>query len=278
MLLQSNQASISNVAIGLSALSGNVTGDSNTAIGTGALSQNLGSDNIAIGEGAGTNNQTGNHNIWIGDDGLASTSDNDTIRIGTVTGAVGAPVHTQTFIAGISGVNVAGGAAVFVKADGQLGTVVSSARYKEDIRDLGEVSNRLLNLRPVSFRYKADVQEGERPVQYGLIAEEVEKVFPELVIYNDEGKPETVAYHILSTLLLNELQGVQSRVIELQSTRNENEDRLVELEKELKENRARMVAWENERREKEARLIALEGMVERLAAPRHHRASFAPAH
>jgi hypothetical protein len=144
--LGGNLSSISNVAIGVGALGANQTGDSNTAIGIGALSQNTGSDNIAIGEGAGTNNQTGNHSIWIGDDGLASTSDTDTIRLGTVTGALGAPVHTRTFIAGISGVNVAG-AAVIVNGSGQLGVTVSSARYKEDIRDLGEISNRLLNLR-----------------------------------------------------------------------------------------------------------------------------------
>ena len=180
---------------------------------------------------------------------------------------------------------------------GQLGTTSSSARYKEDIRDLGEVSQRLLSLRPVAFRYKADVQEGERPVQYGLIAEEVAEVFPELVIYNKDGQPETVAFHILSTLLLNELQRLQRQFIELISTRNEKEDRLVALEKALKEKEAlatRVAALEEERLEnralvteqaslkaelqkKEARLVALEEMVQRLATPTHRLTNLAPS-
>lgn len=264
--LSSNTTGFQNTVSGVGALPFNTTGNRNTAMGLSAMRFNTtGSDNIAIGLNAGVNNTTGNNNIWINNQGA---TESNTTRIGIS--------QTRAFIAGVSGVNVSG-ASVLVNGSGQIGVASSSARYKEDIHDLGEVSNRLLNLRPVAFRYKADVQEGERPVQYGLIAEEVAEVFPELVIYNKEGKPETVAYHTLSTLLLNELQGVQSRVIELQSTRNENKDRLVVLERELKENKAQMIAWKDERRKKEARLIALEGMVKRLAAPQHHRASFIPA-
>ena len=95
---------------------------------------------------------------------------------------------------------------VLVDSAGQLGTVSSSARFKEDIRDMGELTQRLLELRPVVFRYKPEVQQGERPLEYGLIAEEVAEVFPELVVLADEGKPLTVKYHLLASMLLNELE------------------------------------------------------------------------
>jgi hypothetical protein len=140
--------------------------------------------------------------------------ESDTIRIGDAE-------QTRAFIAGIRGktTGVADAIAVLIDSNGQLGTVSSSARYKENIADLGFVSERLLALRPVQFRYRAEVQAGERPVQYGLIAEEVAEVFPELVAFDAEGRPQTVMYHLLSTLLLNELQRERAR-------RAERDDRL----------------------------------------------------
>jgi hypothetical protein len=91
---------------------------------------------------------------------------------------------------------------------GQLGTISSSRRFKEDIRDMDNATERLMDLRPVLFRFKGR----EGPDEYGLIAEEVAEVFPDLVVYDSEGKPETVRYHLLSTMLLNELHKEHERV------------------------------------------------------------------
>jgi hypothetical protein len=115
---------------------------------------------------------------------------------------------------------------VLIDASGQLGTASSSRRFKEDIQPLGNVSERLFGLRPVSFRYKQPYDDGSKPVQYGLIAEEVAEVFPELVVYGEDGKPETVAYHVLATLLLNEVQK-DHRVIRAQAARTESLERQV---------------------------------------------------
>jgi hypothetical protein len=95
---------------------------------------------------------------------------------------------------------------VLIDANGQLGTISSSRRYKQDIQNMADASDRLLDLRPVTFRYKQADATGGHPMQYGLIAEEVAEVFPELVIPNEAGQPETVAYHLLPSLLLNEVQ------------------------------------------------------------------------
>jgi hypothetical protein len=102
---------------------------------------------------------------------------------------------------------------VVIDSAGQLGTISSSISYKENIDDMGSASERLLQLRPVTFRYKEPYENNEKPLQYGLIAEEVAQVFPELVVYDDDNQPETVKYRLLSTLLLNELQK-QNRQLE----------------------------------------------------------------
>jgi Chaperone of endosialidase len=148
-----------------------------------------------LGIDAGFNLTTGSNNIDIGNAGVAGESGK--IRIG----AQG--TQTAAFMAGISGVGVTGGAAVEVTSAGQLGIVMSSSRYKHDIRDLGAASGRLLQLRPVSFRYNNDPT---NTLQYGLVAEEVAQVYPELVSYGPDGKPLTVRYSMLSAMLLNELQ------------------------------------------------------------------------
>ena len=100
---------------------------------------------------------------------------------------------------------------VFIDGNGQLGTLKSSARFKEDIQPMRSVSERLLSLRPVTFRYKEHEEDGSQPIQYGLIAEEVAEVFPELVVYGEDGKPETVSYHLLLSLLLNEFRRTPRR-------------------------------------------------------------------
>jgi hypothetical protein len=113
-------------------------------------------------------------------------------------------------------VDVVTAGVVLVDQEGKLGTEQSSRRYKEGITELGEVSSRLLDLRPVAFRFKEESKDGSRPVQFGLIAEEVAEVFPELVVSDENGKPFTVKYHLLSSLLLNELQK-QHRKVEVLS-------------------------------------------------------------
>jgi trimeric autotransporter adhesin len=167
------------------------------------FSNTTGSNNIALGQLAGYYLTTGSNNIQIGHKGKAA--DNAIIRIGTP------GTQTVTYVAGVSGVNVTGGAQVVVNSSGQLGVVSSSIRYKQDVRPMGDVSDRLLKLRPVTFRYKKADENGQKPEQYGLIAEEVAKVMPDLVVYNQQGQPETVAYQTLAPLLVNELQREHAR-------------------------------------------------------------------
>ena len=114
----------------------------------------------------------------------------------------------RSFVAGIRDVttDVADAVMVVIDSNGQLGTVSSSLRYKEDVTEMGEASGPLLDLKPVTFRYKEARANGEKPLEYGLIAEEVAQVFPDLVVFNSQGQPATVKYRLLSSLLLNELQ------------------------------------------------------------------------
>jgi hypothetical protein len=106
---------------------------------------------------------------------------------------------------------------VFVNSSGQLGVLSSSARFKEDIHDMGEASATLRKLRPVTFYYKPEVQSGPRELQYGLIAEEVAAVDPNLVAYSATGEPFTVRFQLLAPMLLNELQRQDAQIAELQA-------------------------------------------------------------
>ena len=104
---------------------------------------------------------------------------------------------------------------MLINSSGKLGTTMSSVRAKEEIEDIGAAGGRLLRLRPVQFRYRPEHDDGTRLLQYGLIAEEVAEVFPELVAYGPDGQPETVRYHFLAPLLLGELQRQQTELTEL---------------------------------------------------------------
>jgi hypothetical protein len=195
--LSYNTTGSQNTASGVDALMSNTTGFSNTASGLMALHTNTtGSANIALGYFAGSNLTTGHENIAIGNSGVAAES--FTIRIGSL--------QMRAFMAGIRGVNVTGGQTVLVNAEGQLGVASSSRRYKQDIQPMGDASDALLRLQPVTFHYRQADENGERPLQYGLIAEDVAEVMPALAIYNDAGAPESVAYQMLPSLLLNEYQ------------------------------------------------------------------------
>lgn len=190
-----------NTAFGSEALAHNAAGDNNTALGEEALHFNTGSNNIGIGSLGGFALTTGSGNIAIDNQGVAAES--NTIRIGSV--------QTRTFLAGVRGVTTgaANGLAVLVDSNGQLGTVSSSAATKREIASIDEESAALRKLRPVSFFYKSDTV-GYR--QYGLVAEEVAQVMPELVQFNAEGAPETVRYHFLAPLLLSEVQKLEQTI------------------------------------------------------------------
>jgi hypothetical protein len=210
--LYSNEGGFYNTAAGMDALFHNTGGMNNTAVGRDALLSNTtGSRNIAIGWGAGTNATTGDDNIFIGYPGVAG--DGHTIHIGTYNS------QYSFFAEGIyqSSIN---DRQVFINSAGQLGTLISSRSYKDEIRDMGDASDGLMRLRPVSFRYKQPEPSGERPLQFGLIAEEVAEVYPELVARSESGEPRSVRYHLLGSMLLNELQK-QRRLLEEQRSENE---------------------------------------------------------
>ena len=208
--LQRVQIGTGNTAVGRFALQ-NVDGaTNNTALGNNAGYSTTGSANIAIGANAAVNVTTGFSNIHIGN--LGTAADDATIRIGT------AGQQTTAFVAGIRGVTTATTAIpVLVGTDGQLGTVSSSRRFKQDIADMDGFSTRLAALRPVTFRYTQPAADGSRPLDFGLIAEEVAEVFPELAVRGRDGQIETVAYHKLPALLLNELQKQQQALEAMQA-------------------------------------------------------------
>jgi hypothetical protein len=209
--LFSNTTGTSNRANGQEALYRNTTGSLNTAVGLEALlSNSSGGVNIALGVFAGGNLTTGNYNIDIGNDGVAGES--GTIRIGDSN-------QTAIFIAGISGEDAAGGDPVFITSDGKLGTVnpPSSVRFKEDIKPMDKASDAILALRPVTFRYKKEFDPTGVP-RFGLLAEEVEKVNPDLVKRGRDNKLQTVRYDAVNVMLLNEFLKEHRRVQELQAT------------------------------------------------------------
>jgi hypothetical protein len=185
-----------NVAIGSQAQADNGFGNSNVAIGVATLFNNTnGSNNIAVGDLAGAFTEDGDNNIDIGNQGIGFEF--GTIRIGTQ------GTHRATYIAGIMGKTTPRGTPVFINANGQLGTVQSSARFKEQIKPMGNASEAILALKPVTFRYKKEI-DPERTPEFGLVAEDVEKVNPDLVERDVDGKPYTVRYEAVNAMLLNE--------------------------------------------------------------------------
>jgi trimeric autotransporter adhesin len=202
-----------NTASGLSALFYNTTGDENTATGDSALLSNTtGSYNIAIGFFAGSNLTTGSNNIDIGNTGIAGES--NAIRIGRTDS------NGPTYIAGIYGSVATNGGPVYVNSDGKLGTGPSSRRFKKDIADMGAASEALLALRPVSFHYKEEFESKGIP-QFGLIAEEVANICPDLVLRDGKGEIYSVRYEAVNAMLLNEFLKQHRKVQEQQTTIND---------------------------------------------------------
>jgi hypothetical protein len=217
-----------NTVVGVGA-GGGAGGNYNTIIGTGAGSSGYGNLNLFVGASAGF---TG---LWVGDSNVyvasyGQDSESNTMRLGFpyTTNPAYCPFQiapcgqNTTVIVGIYGSTSSGGVPVYINSNGQLGTLTSSRRFKEQVRDMGSSSSGLMKLRPVTFLYKPEYDKGPRTLQYGLIAEEVAEVYPDLVAYEADGKPYTVKYQYLTTMLLNEMQKqyhraeVQAKVIKTQ--------------------------------------------------------------
>ena len=228
--LSSNQSGGNNTADGEYALFYNTTGNNNTASGFETLNNNTtGSNNIALGFQAGFNRTTGSNNIDIGNKGAAGKS--NVIRIGTN------GTQKNAYIAGISGVTVAGGVGVIIDTDGHLGTIVSSARFKDGIKPMDKASEAILALKPVTFRYKKELDPDGIP-QFGLVAEQVEKVNPDLVARDDQGNAYTVRYEAVNAMLLNEFLKEHRKVEEQGATiaqlKQDFQSKLAEQQKQIK--------------------------------------------
>jgi hypothetical protein len=220
--LQYNTTGGENTGVGFQALVNTSSGSANTAVGRTALIHNTtGNHNIALGYAAGNNLNTGDNNIDIGSAGVGGES--NTIRIGSP--------QTRTFIKGISGVALAG-ATVVVNAAGQLGVVASSAHFKHEIRPMDKESEAILALKPVSFCYDQDIDE-QGLAQFGLVAEEVEKVNPDLVVRDTEGKPYSVRYEAVNAMLLNEFLKEHRTVQELKSNAVKQKATIARLEQQI---------------------------------------------
>jgi hypothetical protein len=225
-----NSAGNNNTANGYHALQSN-KGNNQTAIGSGALEEaTTGSNNIALGNESGKNITIGSDNIDIGSRGVAG--ENGTIRIGDSD-------QTKTFIAGIHGAALAGGGQVVVNSLGQLGRAASSERFKEQVQPIGNQSEAIFALRPVTFRYKREI-DPERMLQFGLVAEQVEKVNPDLVMQDSESKAYTVRYDAVNAMLLNEfskqhrrVSDVKSRVAQLTARLDEQDSKIQTLSAQL---------------------------------------------
>jgi hypothetical protein len=224
--LWSNTTGDRNVANGNLALYSNTSGGFNTADGFDALESNTtGGSNIALGDFAGADLTTGDFNIDIGNVGIAAEA--NTIRIGT------SGDQTRTFIAGISGTAVTG-AAVKVNANGQLGVAPSSERFKTEIKPMDKASEVVLALKPVTFRYKHEVDPTGIP-QFGLVAEQVAKVNPALVDRDGKGEIYTVRYEAVNAMLLNEFLKEHRNVQELEATVAQQQKEIQALTESLKE-------------------------------------------
>jgi hypothetical protein len=183
-----------------------------------------------LGENAGSSLTSGDHNIYIANQGVDGES--GIIRIGNI-------ATTATFIAGINGATASGGTAVFIDANGQLGTLTSSARFKDNIKPMGEASEAILALKPVSFRYNKEIDPAGTS-QFGLVAEDVERVNRDLVVRDKDGKPYAVRYEAVNAMLLNEFLKEDKTVDELKSIVAEQRKGMEQMATQLKEQAAQI--------------------------------------
>jgi hypothetical protein len=235
--LFANTTAGGNSAFGFGALTANSVGNDNVAFGAAALAKlTSGGGNIAVGNGAGGNLSAAESNdIYVGNSGISGES--NTIRIGFI------GTQTAAFIAGISGQTSPNGVEVFVNGSGQLGTVKSSRRFKHQIADMGAESDVLMKLRPVSFYYTPELDDTQTR-QYGLVAEEVAEVAPQLVIFDKDGTPQTVRYHFVNAMLLNEVQKQRQLVEEQRKTNEEQSGTIARQQEDIQDLAARVTRLE----------------------------------
>jgi hypothetical protein len=215
--LFSNTTGAFNTAVGAGVLLTNTTGNANTALGSDALSSNTtANNNTAIGEDALNSNATGSGNTVVGfNSGFAVTTANNVICIGA--SVAGANVNDSCYIGSIFGQTSSAGTAVFINSDGKLGTATSSRRFKEGIKPMDHTSEALFGLKPVTFHYKKEIDSAGTS-QLGLVAEDVEKINPDLVVRDKEGKPYSVRYDQVNAMLLNEFLKEHRKVEQLAAT------------------------------------------------------------
>jgi Chaperone of endosialidase len=256
--LQSNTTGNNNTANGGGALNQLTTGSNNTAEGQGALNRlTTGSSNIAMGFQAGQNITTGANNIEIGNVGVAG--DANMIRIGKQ------GTQARTFVAGIFGSTVASGVGVIVNSSGQLGTVLSSERFKEAIKPMDKASEAILSLQPVTFRYKQELDPNGVP-QFGLIAEQVDKVNPDLVVRGEDGKVTTVRYEAVNAMLLNEFLKEHQRAVEERRKVEEQGATIAQQKKDLASQLARQQkAFEAKFAQQQQQVEALTATVQKVS-------------
>jgi len=213
--LLSNTSANNNTADGAQALQSNTLGTNNTAIGDTALFNNTtGSDNVALGISAGFAQTTGSGNVYIGVNVNGIAGESNTCYIDSIFGQA---------------VDPASGSAVFVDSNNKLGTMVSSKRFKSDIKPMDKASEALFSLKPVSFHYNKKI-DPKGTSQFGLVAEDVEKVNPDLIVRDKEGKPYTVRYDQVNAMLLNEFLKEHRKVEEQQATISQLQSTVVKQE------------------------------------------------
>jgi hypothetical protein len=227
--LAGNTSGDFNTANGVDALSSNTEGSDNTAVGEGAMTQNIvGSDNTAVGVGALAINTSGIRNIALGAfAGSSQTTGGNNIYIGYNLGGTNGE-NNACYIKSIFGQTNNLGTAVFIDANHKLGTLTSSKRFKEEIKPMDKASEALFSLEPVSFRYKKEIDPLGKS-QFGLVAEDVEKVNPDLVARDKEGKPYSVRYEQVNAMLLNEFLKEHHAVQELKATVAEQQKQIAAL-------------------------------------------------
>jgi Chaperone of endosialidase len=245
-----------NSAFGAFALMNNTDGEANSAFGTGAMEFNLtGQDNVAVGTGALLSNLTGGGNTAIGTDALESSNGSNNVALGAFAGLnqdngsgnvyIGAGMFgvagesNACYIASIFGETSPSGIPVFINSSNKLGTTTSSKRFKEDIKSMEKTSEALYALKPVSFRYKKEIDSAGTS-QLGLVAEDVEKVDPDLVVRDNEGKAYTVRYDQVNAMLLNEFLKEHKAFMEEQTKVQKLEATLTAVTARLKEQDAKI--------------------------------------
>jgi hypothetical protein len=221
--LQSNTTGRDNTANGLNALLKNDTGDQNTANGVSALFNNTtGNNNTAVGYFAGLNQTTGGNNVYIGNQMIGVAGESN-----------------ACYIKSIFGQTTASGVPVLINSNSKLGTTTSSKRFKEEIKPMAKSSEALFALNPVTFRYKKEIDPTATP-QFGLVAEDVEKVNPDLVVRDQEGKPYSVRYDQVNAMLLNEFLKEHHKVQELAANDAEQQREIKALIATVKEQAAQI--------------------------------------